>query len=52
MCSVSNYVGKGNISEEIVEVSSVFIHFFCKRRNVVLSLYISLFTVLLGYMQK
>lgn len=25
MCSVSNYVGKGNISEEIVEVSLPFV---------------------------
>ncbi len=52
MCSVSNYVGKGNISEEIVEVSSVFIHLFCKRRNVVLPLQFNLFTLLLGYTQK
>lgn len=52
MCSVSNYVGKGNISEEIVEVSLVLIHFFYKRRNVVLSLQFNLFTLLLGYTQK
>lgn len=52
MCSVSNYVGKGNISEEIVEVSLVLLHFFCKRRNVVLSLQFNLFTLLLGYTQK
>ncbi len=52
MCSVSNYVGKGNISEEIVEVSSVFIHLFCKRRNVVLPLQFNLFTLLFGYTQK
>ncbi|PDZ05778.1 hypothetical protein COE20_18255 [Bacillus cereus] len=45
-------MGKGNISEEIVEVSSVFIHFFCKRRNVVLPLQFNLFTLLLGYTQK
>ena len=30
MCSVSNYVEKGNISEEIVEVSSLFINFLLK----------------------
>ncbi|PET56631.1 hypothetical protein CN536_24060 [Bacillus cereus] len=43
-------MGKGNISEEIVEVSSVFIHLFCKRRNVVLPLQFNLFTLLLGYL--
>ncbi len=52
MCSVSNYVEKGNISEEIVEVSLVLIHFFCNRRNVVLPLQYNLFTLLLGYTQK
>ncbi|EEL36138.1 hypothetical protein bcere0019_6060 [Bacillus cereus Rock3-28] len=45
-------MGKGNISEEIVEVSSVFIQFLFLREKVVLLLYISLFTVLLGYTQK
>ncbi|EEL24709.1 hypothetical protein bcere0017_5700 [Bacillus cereus Rock1-3] len=45
-------MGKGNISEEIVEVSSVFIQFLFLRKKVVLLLYISLFTVLLGYTQK
>lgn len=52
MYSVSNYVGKGNISEEIVEVSLVFIQVLFQRKKVVLLLYISLFTVLLGYMRK
>ena len=37
MCSVSNYVEKGNISEEIVEVSSLFINFLFKS-NVLLPL--------------
>ena len=33
MCIVSNYVRKGNISEEIVEVSSVFIQFLLKEEG-------------------
>lgn len=45
-------MGKGNISEEIVEVSSVCIQFLFFREKVVLLLYISLFTVLVGYKQK
>ncbi len=52
MCSVSNYVGKGNISEEIVEVSLVFINFLFKRRDVALLLHCNLFTLLFGYTQK
>jgi len=49
MCSVSNYVGKGNISEEIVEVSSVFINFLFKRRDVLLlygSIYLHCYLVI------
>ncbi len=52
MCTVSNYVGKGNISEEIVEVSSVFINFLFKRSDVLLPLRLNLFTLLFGYTQK
>ena len=37
MCSVSNYVGKGNISEEIVEVSSVFINFLFKKKRCIIA---------------
>ena len=49
MCTVSNYVGKGNISEEIVEVSSVFINFLFKRRDVLLPYYQFIYIVIWLY---
>lgn len=49
MCIVLNYVGKGNIFEEIVEVLLVFINFLFKRRDVLLFLWFNLFILLFGY---